>query len=119
MGILLFRARPATASPLQPILRQACHGQPPPAHTASGLPQPNPSSPPCVRPAPAKPLQPILRQACPGQTPPAHPAFQRRRCGEWANCFLLFLRAAKLQARYVLDVTDHVWCEYYSNKLER
>lgn len=42
-----------------------------------------------------------------------------RRCGEWANCFLLLLRAAGITARYVLDTTDHVWCEYHSAKLGR
>ena len=41
------------------------------------------------------------------------------RCGEWANCFLLFLRAIRVDARYILDVTDHVWCEYWSVKLGR
>lgn len=41
------------------------------------------------------------------------------RCGEWANCFCLCLRALDFDARYVLDWTDHVWCEVYSNSQKR
>ena len=41
------------------------------------------------------------------------------RCGEWANCFYLFLRALNLPARYVVDWTDHVWCEVYSKSTKQ
>lgn len=41
------------------------------------------------------------------------------RCGEWANCFCLVLRSMDYDARYILDWTDHVWCEVYSESQKR
>ncbi|CCD25082.1 peptide-N4-(N-acetyl-beta-glucosaminyl)asparagine amidase NDAI_0E02650 [Naumovozyma dairenensis CBS 421] len=41
------------------------------------------------------------------------------RCGEWCNLFTLILRSFGLEARYIWNKEDHVWCEYYSPFLKR
>ena len=41
------------------------------------------------------------------------------RCGEFAAIFMLLLRALSFRARYIWNSEDHVWNEYYSEKLGR
>lgn len=45
--------------------------------------------------------------------------YRKGRCGEWCNVFTLILKSFGLEARYVLNREDHVWCEYYSQYLKR
>ncbi|KAL9273552.1 Peptide-N(4)-(N-acetyl-beta-glucosaminyl)asparagine amidase-like protein [Drosera capensis] len=44
---------------------------------------------------------------------------RRGRCGEWANCFTLYCRTLGYDSRLILDFTDHVWTECFSNHLGR
>lgn len=44
---------------------------------------------------------------------------RKGRCGEWCNLFTLILKSFGLDVRYVWNREDHVWCEYFSNFLNR
>lgn len=44
---------------------------------------------------------------------------RRGRCGEWCNLFTLILKSFGIEARYVWNREDHVWCEFYSTFLKR
>ncbi|AMD20834.1 HDR092Cp [Eremothecium sinecaudum] len=41
------------------------------------------------------------------------------RCGEWCNLFTLVLKSFGVEARYIWNKEDHVWCEIYSSRLKR
>ncbi|KAJ3031331.1 UNVERIFIED_CONTAM: peptide-N4-(N-acetyl-beta- glucosaminyl)asparagine amidase [Siphonaria sp. JEL0065] len=44
---------------------------------------------------------------------------RRGRCGEWANLFTLYSITMRFETRYVMDYTDHVWCEFFSEEWNR
>jgi len=44
---------------------------------------------------------------------------RRGRCGEWAQAFALCCRAMGYRTRMVVDWTDHVWVEIYSDSQNR
>ena len=51
---------------------------------------------------------------------PSHLLVSRRgRCGEFANAFCLICRSLSLDARWVLDFTDHVWVEVWVPSQQR
>jgi Transglutaminase-like superfamily/Amino-terminal Zinc-binding domain of ubiquitin ligase E3A len=44
---------------------------------------------------------------------------KRGRCGEWANCATLCLRSLGFDVRLIIDWTDHVWTEVFSEHENR
>ena len=44
---------------------------------------------------------------------------KKGRCGEYANLYGAFCRSAGFETRYVMDFTDHVWVEVWSNETNR
>ncbi|CCE61212.1 hypothetical protein TPHA_0A01280 [Tetrapisispora phaffii CBS 4417] len=44
---------------------------------------------------------------------------RKGRCGEFCNVFTLILKSFGLEARYIWNKEDHVWCEFYSTNLDR
>ena len=44
---------------------------------------------------------------------------KKGRCGEYANLFGAFCRSAGFETRYIMDFTDHVWVEVWSNETSR
>eukprot|EP01129_Flabellula_baltica_P000356 TRINITY_DN10381_c0_g1_i1.p1 TRINITY_DN10381_c0_g1~~TRINITY_DN10381_c0_g1_i1.p1 ORF type:complete len:840 (-),score=148.00 TRINITY_DN10381_c0_g1_i1:12-2291(-) len=44
---------------------------------------------------------------------------RKGRCGEWANCFTLICVTLGYKARQVMDWSDHIWTEVYSEDQDR
>lgn len=44
---------------------------------------------------------------------------KKGRCGEYANLFGVFCKSVGFETRYILDFTDHVWVEVWSNETNR
>jgi peptide-N4-(N-acetyl-beta-glucosaminyl)asparagine amidase len=67
-------------------------------------------------------------QVCPSRIETYFPRFnhprtlmtwRKGRCGEWANCFCALAVSAGFRARFILDLTDHVWGEIFSPDQKR